>query len=195
VIAGLLLAAGQGRRFGRPKALVELDGRLLVEHGVDLLTSGGTSPVYVVLGAGADEVLATADLSAATIVRNAAWPTGMGSSLRTGLAALPAEAEAVVVALVDQPGVRPEAVRRLVAAYREGAVAAVATYRGAMRNPVLLGRAVWDGVAREATGEMGARAFLRAHLELVTKVPCDDVGTPHDLDTEADLERMSCRDR
>ncbi len=194
MIAGLLLAAGQGRRFGRPKALVELDGRLLVEHGVDLLTGGGTSPVYVILGAGADEVLATADLSAATIVRNAAWPTGMGSSLRTGLAALPAEAEAVVVALVDQPGVRPEAIRRLVAAYRAGAVAAVATYRGAMRNPVLLGRAVWDGVAREATGEMGARAFLRAHPELVTKVPCDDVGTPHDLDTEADLARMSCRD-
>jgi nicotine blue oxidoreductase len=195
VIAGLLLAAGQGRRFGRPKALIELDGRLLVERGLDLLAAGGTSPVFVVLGAGAAEVLAAADLSAATIVHNEAWPTGMGSSLRAGLAALPAPSDAVVVALVDQPGVQPEAVRRLVAAYREGAVAAVATYRGAMRNPVLLGRPVWDAVARDAEGDKGARAFLRAHPELVTPVPCDDVGTPHDLDTEADLERLGCRRR
>jgi CTP:molybdopterin cytidylyltransferase MocA len=198
-VAGLLLAAGKGRRFGRPKALVELGGQLLVERGVDLLAAGGTSPVFVVIGAGASEVLASADLSRATVVHNNDWPTGMGSSLRAGLAAVnqlaPAEAGAVVVALVDQPDLAPEAVRRLVAAYRAGAVAAVATYRGAPRNPVLLARPVWDAVAAEAEGEVGARAFLRANPDLVTPVPCEDVGSPYDIDTQSDLERMSCRPR
>jgi nicotine blue oxidoreductase len=197
VIAGLLLAAGKGRRFGRPKALVEFDGRLLVERGVDLLTAGGCDPVLVVLGAGGPEVLAAADLGPATVVQNENWPLGIGSSLQAGLAALPPRAEAVVVALVDQPGVRPEAVRRLVAAYRDGAAdgvqAVVATYGGARRNPVLLARPTWPAVAESAEGEVGARAFLRAHPGLVRPVACDDVGSPHDIDTQEDLVRMSCR--
>jgi CTP:molybdopterin cytidylyltransferase MocA len=195
MIAGVLLAAGKGRRFGRPKALVELDGQLLVERGVDLLTKGGLDPVYVVLGAGIDEVLAAADLSAATVVRNDSWPVGISASLLAGLAAMPADVEAVVVALVDQPGVEPEAVRRLVAAFEDGALVAGAAYRGVVRNPVLLARAVWAEVAKEVDGEVGARAYLRQHPELVTAVPCDDVGSPHDIDTQEDLARLRCRAR
>ena len=83
VIAGLLLAAGAGRRYGRPKALVELDGEPLVRRGVRLLADGGCAPVHVVLGAGADEV---PDLPGAVPVRHDGWPDGLGSSLRRGLA-------------------------------------------------------------------------------------------------------------
>ena len=86
--AGLLLAAGAGRRYGMPKALVERDGRLLVERGLATLRTGGCDPVVVVLGAAADEVRAHADLSGAYVVYNPDWADGMGSSLRTGLAAL-----------------------------------------------------------------------------------------------------------
>jgi nicotine blue oxidoreductase len=194
-VAGLLLAAGAGSRFGRPKALVEFAGRLLVEHGIALLAAGGCRPVHVVVGAAGDEVRATADLGEAVVVDNPDWATGMGSSLRRGLAALPPAADAVVVALVDQPLVSPEAVRRLRAAYAQGAMAAVATYAGKPRNPVLLARTTWAEVAALAQGDVGARAYLRTHPELVVVVPCDDVSAPDDLDTPADLEMLRDRPR
>lgn len=197
-IAGLLLAAGAGRRLGRPKALVAFDGTPLVERGIALLVAGGCSPVHVVLGAAYDEVVGSADLTGATVVHNAYWSAGMGWSVRAGLASLVAAAEtasieAVVVALVDQPLVTAAAVERLRAAHAAGAVAAVATYAGQPRNPVLLARNTWDGVRELASGDTGARAYLRSHPDLVTPVPCDDVGAPDDIDTPADLAAMDAR--
>ncbi len=189
-VAGLLLAAGAGTRFGRPKALVTYDGQLLVEHGTALLRAAGCQPVLTVLGAAADEVRRSADLSGVLVVVNVDWATGMGSSLVAGLRALPAEADAVVVALADQPLVGPVAVSRLAAAWQGGAVAAVATYDGSPRNPVLLDRAIWSEVAAAAAGDAGARGWLRSHSERVTAVPCDGTGSPYDLDTPEDLETL-----
>ncbi|MEV4798865.1 nucleotidyltransferase family protein [Nonomuraea sp. NPDC049421] len=180
-VAGLLLAAGEGSRLGRPKALVEYAGERLVDRGVRLLAEGGCHPVVVVLGA------ATVRVRGAVTVRNPDWASGMGSSLRAGLAALPAQAEAVVVALVDQPLIGPGAVRALIGS---GAGLAVATYGGRRRNPVLIARTHFAGVAELAVGDVGARAYLKAHPELVTEVPCDGHGDPSDIDTPADLDRL-----
>ena len=193
-VAGVLLAAGQGSRFGRPKALVELDGRTLAERGVTMLRAGGADPILVVTGA------AQVDLSPdhqARTVYNGEWRTGMGSSLRAALAELQAGPEAgpeigaAVVALADQPLVGAEAVGRLIAAYRAGAGVAVASYGGQPRNPVLLAREHWPEVIAMATGDQGARAFLRARPELVTLVECGDTGRPDDIDTPADLEHIA----
>jgi nicotine blue oxidoreductase len=115
----------------------------------------------------------------------------MGSSLVAGLAAVPAECGAAVVALADQPLVGAGAVARLIGAYRAGATVAVAAYNGAPRNPVLIARAHWPAVTELATGDEGARPFLRAHQELVTLVECGDTGRPDDIDTPADLDRIS----
>lgn len=186
--AGLLLAAGSGSRYGLPKALVAYDGELLVHRALRLLAAGGCDPVVLVVGAQADRVRAAAD--AGHVVESPDWATGMGASLRAGLAGLPASAQACVVALVDQPLVGPEAVERLVAAWRDGAVAAVATYAGRPRNPVLLDRSVWAEVGSLAEGDAGARAWLRAHPDLVRAVPCDDTGSPFDVDTPADLAAL-----
>lgn len=180
-VGGLLLAAGEGSRLGQPKALVVVGGVTLAERGVALLRGGGCEPVIVVTGA------ADVDVAGARSVHNRNWRTGMGSSLRAGLAALPAEVDAVVVALVDQPLVEPAAVRRLIAAYEAGAPVAVATYGGAPRNPALFARQHWTEVSRHAAGDVGARPFLRANPGLVTKIPCDDVGSPADIDTPDDL--------
>jgi nicotine blue oxidoreductase len=184
-VAGILLAAGQGSRLGRPKALVEIDGQALVTRGIALLRDGGTEPVIVVTGA------APLDLPGVIIVHNPDWRTGMGSSLRAGLATLPDSADAVVIALVDQPLISPEAVRRLIAAFLAGAGVAVATYDGQPRNPVLIGRTHWADASAAAQGDGGARPFLRAHPGLVTRVECGDTGRPDDLDTSADLDRIA----
>ncbi|MBQ0980938.1 MULTISPECIES: NTP transferase domain-containing protein [Micromonospora] len=187
VIAGLLLAAGAGRRYGRPKALVELDGVPLVRRGITLLRDGGCTPVHVVLGAGADNV---PDLPGAVRVRHDGWPEGLGSSLRRGLASLPADVPAAVVVLVDQPLLSPVAVRRVRAAYAGGALVAVATYAGRPGHPVLLARETWPLLDRYAVGDRGARDLLRDRPDLVVEVPCDDVGAPLDVDTPADLLRL-----
>jgi nicotine blue oxidoreductase len=102
---------------------------------------------------------------------------------------------AVVVALADQPLVGTGAVARLIAAYRGGASVAVAGYDGKPRNPVLLAREHWPEVIATATGDQGARAFLRARPELVTLVECGDTGSPDDIDTAADLDRVAARYR
>ncbi|HLR93994.1 MAG TPA: nucleotidyltransferase family protein [Jiangellaceae bacterium] len=180
-VAGLVLAAGEGRRFGRPKALVEFDGQRFVDRAVRLLLAGGCEPLVVVAGA------VPLDVDDADVVYNDAWATGLGSSLRAGLESLGPEADAAVVALVDQPWVGPDAVRRLRAARRAGAVVAVATYAGRRGNPVLIGREVWAQVSELAVGDVGARAFMSAHPEQVTEVACDGTGHPDDVDRPADL--------
>ena len=183
-VAGLVLAAGSGSRLGTPKALVELAGERLVDRAVRVLADGGCAPVVVVSGAAPFEVVG------ADVVANPDWATGMGSSLRVGLAALAdAGAEAVVVSLVDQPGIGAEVVRRVIEAFEAGATVATATYGGQRRNPVLLARATWAEVFRLAEGDAGARPYLAAHPEEVSAVPCDDLGVADDIDTPEDLAR------
>jgi CTP:molybdopterin cytidylyltransferase MocA len=184
-VAGILLAAGAGSRLGRPKALVEIGGEPLARRGVALLREGGAAPVVVVTGAVA------VDLPGVLTVHNPDWPTGMGSSLAAGFATVPDSCGAAVIALVDQPLVGPEAVRRLIAARRAGASVAVAAYGGRPRNPVLLAREHWAEVAALAVGDLGARPFLLAHPGLVTLVECGDTGRPDDVDTVADLDRIA----
>jgi nicotine blue oxidoreductase len=184
-VAGILLAAGDGSRLGQPKATVELAGSTLAERGVALLRDGGTEPVVVVSGA------IPVELPGVVTVHNPDWLTGMGSSLATGLRALASsDAVAAVIALADQPLVGPEAVRRLIAAHAHGAAVAVAAYDGKPRNPVLIGRAHWPAVIELATGDAGARPFLRTHPDLVTLVECGDTGSPDDIDTPEDLARV-----
>jgi len=179
-VAGLLLAAGAGRRYGMPKALVRHGGGLLVDHAIATLLGGGCDPVTVVLGAAAEEVRGLADLDAATVVVNPGWTTGMGSSLRVGLDALAiTAAQAVIVLLVDTPGVTPAAVAR-VAALATPDTLAVATYQDERGHPVLLGRNHWTAAAELAVGDVGARKYLRQHPAI--EVPCDDIAEGSDID-------------
>jgi CTP:molybdopterin cytidylyltransferase MocA len=196
-VAGVLLAAGEGARLGQPKALVELGGRTLAERGIAMLRAGGTDRVLIVTGAVPVEV-EVVDVAVTRVVANPDWHTGMGSSLRAALADLTGgvpDAGAVVIALADQPLVGAESVGRLIAAYRDGATVAVAAYEGRARNPVLIAREHWTAVAELATGDSGARAFLRSRPELITLIECGDTGRPDDIDTPADLARIAGLDQ
>ena len=184
IVAGVLLAAGDGSRLGQPKALVRLGGQSLAARGAAMLRAGGTDPVIVVTGA------AAVDLDGIVSVHNPRWRTGMGSSMAEGLAAVPENCAAAVLALADQPLVGPQAVQRLIGAFERGASVVVAGYSGRPRNPVLLAREHWPRAIELAAGDVGARPFLRAYPELVTLVECGDTGRPDDIDTQDDLDRI-----
>lgn len=192
-VAGLLLAAGGGRRLGgRPKALLAHGGELLVERAARVLHAAGCAPVHVVLGAAAGQVRARADLTGCTLVENPDWESGMGSSLRVGLASLTG-APAALVCLVDQPGIGAEAVVRVREAYRSPESLAAAGYGGRRGHPVLLGAAHFAGVAEAAVGDRGARGYLRERTAALALVECGDVADPRDLDLPEDLDRLPRR--
>jgi CTP:molybdopterin cytidylyltransferase MocA len=181
VTAAVVLAAGGGRRYGMPKALVEYEGSLLVERAVRTAREV-CDPVLVVLGARAVDVWRQADLDGATVLANRDWETGMASSLRTGLDGLrgwPARVDAALLLLVDMPGMTAEALRE-VAGHASPDALAVATYDGVRGHPVLIGREHWAGVVGTASGDEGARRYLASHD--VVEVDCTGLADPTDLD-------------
>jgi molybdopterin synthase catalytic subunit len=192
-VAGLVLAAGAGRRYGSPKALVVDDaGTPWVAARVAALREGGCDPVLVVLGAAADEARELLPDGAAVVVAEE-WAEGMGASLRAGLAAatrLEPPVDAVLIALVDTPGLTSTAVARVLGAC-PGASSALAqgTYEGRPGHPVLLGREHWDGIARVARGDRGARDYLAGRDVLAVEV--GDVADSRDVDVPPTLVGMS----
>jgi molybdenum cofactor cytidylyltransferase len=186
LIGGLVLAAGAGKRFGTPKQLAELDGRPLLEHSIRAVIASPVEPVVVVLGAGAEQVIARVDPHGALMIVCERWDEGQSASLACGLAHL-SDCEAVVVTLGDQPRLSPEAIRRVIDARGEGVDAARATYAGAPGHPVLLERHLFDRM-RDVSGDHGARNLL---LSVHTvEIPCDDLGGGEDVDTPAQLDSL-----
>jgi CTP:molybdopterin cytidylyltransferase MocA len=176
--------------MGRPKALVTLGGRPLVQRAVQVLVDGGCAPLVVVVGAAAEEVRSLLPAGVHPVEAED-WSGGMGASLRAGLAAveqLQPVPDAVLVHLVDLPGVTAAAVARLAA--RSGPEALVrASYGGHPAHPVLFGRTHWDGVRYSATGDAGARGYLADRPDLVL-VECGDLATAEDVDTPEALARF-----
>lgn len=158
-IAAVVLAAGEATRFGAPKQ------RLLLPAVLERL--GALDQVVVVAGA--------YPLEGAVDCPD--WERGPGASLRCGLAALSDDAEAAVVVLADGPELAPEAIDRVVAAWREsGAPVVAASYGGTRGHPLLVAREAWEGIPDEG---------LRAVEPIL--VPCDDLGAPGDVDYESEL--------
>jgi CTP:molybdopterin cytidylyltransferase MocA len=168
VIAAVVLAAGAGERFGGPKQ------RLLLPYVLDRLAESPVDEIVVVAGAHPVEA------GSALLVECPEWERGIGASLRCGLAALEPGVEAAVVCLADGPNLSPQAVRRVLTSWRAGAGTIVAaSYGGNRGHPVMIGRAAWADVPDE-----GMKALPAA------LVPCDDLGTPGDVDSADDLGRL-----
>lgn len=189
--AGLLLAAGQGRRAGGPKALrVDEAGQTWVAHAVRVLQEGGCDDVYAVVGAGARQVRAVLADHDVCVVEAADWSQGMGASLRAGLTAVAGtSAEVACVHLVDLPDVGPDVVARLLRSASGPDTLARATYAGGPGHPVLLGRTHWPAVTGAAVGDRGARDLLAQRSPRL--VDCSDLAGGGDVDGPAGLASAS----
>jgi CTP:molybdopterin cytidylyltransferase MocA len=175
-VIGVLLAAGAGSRYGSPKVLAHQGAWL--RTAVAALSEGGCVQVVAVLGAAAEDAGPLVPHGVSTVVA-ADWATGMSASLRAGLAvAESTTASHALLHLVDTPDVGPEVVARVLAS---GADIARADYSGVPGHPVLLSRRYWAQVRDSATGDHGARDFLRTRQDVVL-VECGDLATGVDHD-------------
>ena len=185
-IAGILLAAGGGSRYGMPKALAYAGGQLMSERALETLRGGGADPIVAVIGAAADQVRSSVTWGDAVIVENPSWASGMGSSLRAGLSALDGDdVDAALILLVDTPGITAAAIERVAAAARATdarRALLAASYAGKQGHPVLIGRDHWAGVADSAIGDTGAKPYLRAHRDELRLIACDDIADGTDID-------------
>ena len=172
---GLILAAGEGKRFGQPKAGFVFEGERLVDRAVRIMREAGAEQVYVVLGAWNEPV------ANAITIDNPDWKLGMGSSLRVGLKFLldNATAQRVVVSLVDLPGLTASAIARI---GNDSHTITAAIYDDVRGHPVAFNREVWAEVAASASGDSGARTYLAEHNHLVKLIDVADVASIEDMD-------------
>jgi CTP:molybdopterin cytidylyltransferase MocA len=171
-VAAVVLAAGEATRFGAPKQ------RILLPAVLERLSRSPVDEIVVVSGAHDLELPCNDQLQgvSARIVDCAEWARGSGASLRCGLAALDEDVDASVVVLADGPTLAPEAVERVLAEWRGSGGVVAASYGGSRGHPLVLGRDDWGSIPDEGLRDRSVRL-----------VPCDDLGSPGDVDTPEDL--------
>lgn len=188
MISALVLAAGEGRRFGGTKQLERVRGRALAQHAIDAAAGAGVGEIVVVLGHDAERVRAALTLppGARTVV-NGRYREGQSSSLAEGLRALDPSSEAAVMLLADQPGIAERHVRALVEAFADGGAEILRMRFRDGPGPAIVARSVWPELER-LEGDVGARALFAAHPERVRWLAFEE-DAPVDVDEPGDLER------
>jgi molybdenum cofactor cytidylyltransferase len=181
----IVLAAGASTRFGSPKQLVRIGGRPLLHTVVTRAAEISGNALIVVLGAGAEELAPLLRHSSGTLVINREWREGLASSIRAGIAALPAACTGALLLLADQPAVTAHDLRRLAGTWRkQPQYMAAALYAGTVGVPAIFPRTVFPELAA-LRGDAGARAVLRRGTDTLMRVPMPsaalDVDTPEDL--------------
>jgi molybdenum cofactor cytidylyltransferase len=188
-VAALVLAAGRSTRMGHVnKMLALVDGQPMVARVTDAVLASAAGPVIVVTGYQAEEVGAALAGRAVTMVENPDYAAGLSTSLKRGLAALPSDADGVLVCLGDMPGVTADHIDRLIAAFdpMAGRSICVPTHAGKRGNPVLwAGRFIPEML--EIAGDVGARHLIGAYADLVAEVEMEADGVLVDIDTPAAL--------
>jgi len=188
-LEAVVLAAGSGRRFGGGKLTAAWDAGVLLEGALAAAFAAPVRSVTVVIGAEAESVSAVARSfdPRAVVVHAPDHAEGMGASLRTGIASLPADADGVFVFLGDMPRVPASVLPAMAQALVDGALAVAPTYRGRRGNPVLLDRTLFPQLLA-LTGDAGARGVLQDLGERLVLIESPDDGVLFDVDTPGDLQ-------
>jgi molybdenum cofactor cytidylyltransferase len=188
-ITGILLAAGESRRMGYPKPLLEIEGETFVARlSASMLTA--VTRLTVVVGAHSDRVRPAIPVDPRiTIIHNPDWTRGQLSSIKAAIRAMPLDASSVLIHLTDHPTVRPATFAAVVDAYRQSKKRIViARHDGRRGHPVLFDRSIFAELL-DAPEEQGARTVVNADPSRVAYVDVDDPGILLDLDTPEDLAR------
>lgn len=183
-LAALLLAAGQSQRMGKNKLLLPIAGEPMIRHAARAVLDAGFDPLIVVTGHEADAVQnALADLSV-TIKQNHAYEEGLSSSLKVGLAALPADCDGFLVMLGDMPLVTSEHLQQLSAAFNpaEGRAIILPTWQGKRGNPVLWARRFAQEM-QSLAGDVGAKHLIGMHEDALIEISMQDAAILTDIDT------------
>ncbi|MFF0251330.1 NTP transferase domain-containing protein [Micromonospora zamorensis] len=184
-LTGLVLAAGASVRLGEAKQLLPYRGRTLLDATLDLARSCGFDQLLVTVGGAASGIRDQVDLAGCQVVENPAFSTGCGSSVSTAARAVDPRADALVLLLGDQPGVRAADVRRVAAA---ATPLAVCRYANGLGHPFRIGRAVLPELY-DLHGDKAVWKLLHSGRHPVTEVPVDGP-VPIDVDTRADYQRL-----
>ena len=189
MIAGVVLAAGLSRRMGQAKLLMKVGRRAIIRYVVESVLAGGVDSVWVVTGPDVEPIEAALAGIEVQIAVNPAPEEGQAGSVRTGIAALPASVDAVLIALGDQPLLAPAIIPALLAARRTSPKLIVAPrYRDGQGNPVVFKREIFPELLR-LTGDQGARRIIQSEPTRVEWVELD-LPMPPDVDTPDDYEKI-----
>lgn len=186
MIHALVLAAGESRRMGMPKPLLRFGDVTFLEHIIAVLRQSGVDGVTVVLGAKAETIRTSVDLSAVDVVVNENYAQGQLSSLIKGLSRLPADTDAILLCLVDHPFITADVVDQLIGAYREtGRPIVLPVFNERRGHPALFARSLFGELA-DAPPDKGARHVVAAHAHEVLEVNVTDPGVLTSIDTPED---------
>jgi molybdenum cofactor cytidylyltransferase len=187
-MAGIVLAAGAGERFGQTKQTLLWQGKPLVWHVCQAAINAGLDPVVVVTGAYSEEVASAVEGLPVTCVYNVMWEQGQSTSVKAGLCALPPQVGGAVFLLADQPRVPPTLIEELVRCHRQSLAPIVAPKVGQVRgNPVLFDRCTFAALLK-LEGDVGGRMLFSRYP--VTYLPWSDASVLLDVDTEADYRKL-----
>lgn len=188
----ILLAAGSSSRLGRPKQLLQVQGKSLVQHSMAVATNAGLGPVVVVLGASAVAIAKEVQQPEVHTVLNEDWQEGMAASIRSGVAQLLAVApdvSAAILMVCDQPYVSANLLKNLVAAHlHTGKPIITCSYVDTFGPPTLFQKALFPGLL-QLTGDVGARSILKQYANEVAAIPFPEGVV--DIDTEMDYEQVT----
>ena len=188
MVSAILLAAGESKRMGKPKQLMPFGQSIIVEQAINNLLNSAVNEIIVVLGYRAEEIVKTIAAKPVKIAINPDYRQGMSTSIITGLNLIDNKAQAVMLALGDQPFVSSQIINQLIAEFHHhNKGIAIPTYHAKRGHPIIFA-IKYKRKLLELTGDIGARQIIKDHPEDVLEVAVDSESVISDIDTKSDYQ-------
>jgi len=191
MVTGVILAAGQGQRMGEPKQLLPLGGKPMVRHVATTACQAGLDQVIVITGAYGAEVAQVLQGLPLQVIYNENWAKGQSTSIQKAVLSIPAQCQAVVFLLADQPLVDTQLINKLLRSYHETKASIIMPrWNNQPGNPVLFDMKVWRSALLQLSGDEGARQIMRQQQGLIHYIELSNGQMFLDVDTQVAYDRM-----